>query len=128
MTTGRVQFATSREEIEAHTELISLYARPAFYDMIKLCVDNFVKQRHPEFDVDAVNPMPFPDRRVEGDTYRIKVRVPRDDVNVAYEMGRMLYVPEALAFVPKGELPPKGAAPAGKGLTEDERVALFKVA
>jgi len=86
--------ADQREVIANQTKRIFLFVRPAGLPAIKLLVDSMVAARLPEVAPDAVNPEPYWSKQVSRDTYQIKVRVPLEDVDAAYAMGRLMLEPE----------------------------------
>jgi hypothetical protein len=48
----------------------------------------------PDVAAEAVNPEPYWQKQVSRETYQIKVRVPMEDVDAAYAMGKLLLEPE----------------------------------
>ncbi|HNC91841.1 MAG TPA: hypothetical protein PL000_23205 [Anaerolineales bacterium] len=86
--------AESRQVIADRTKQIYLFVRSAGLPAIKMMVDSLVAARLPSIAPDAVNPEPYWSKQVSRDTFQIKVRVPVEDVDTAYTMGKLLLEPE----------------------------------
>ena len=82
--------AAVRAKIDTETKRIYLFSQKAGFAAIKLVVDDFVSSRCPNLHVDEVNPYPFTSKRVSDFTYQISVRVPVEDVDTTYAIGKLL--------------------------------------
>lgn len=82
--------ADTRATIDTCTRQIFLFSKQSGYSAIKMMVDDLIAKRLPALSPDAVNPLPFWEKRESRGTYKIKVRVPNDDVQLAYAMGDLL--------------------------------------
>ena len=86
--------AIEREYIVGNTRQIFLFTKLSGLPAIKLMVDAMVRERLPHTAPDAVNPTPYWQKQVSRETYQIKVRVPLEDVDAAYAMGKAWLEPE----------------------------------
>lgn len=86
--------AAVRARIEHATRKIYLFSQQSGFDAVKCVVDGLVAARCPDLQVDVVNPHPFVGKRVSRLTYQISVRVPLEDVDAAYGMGKAMLEPE----------------------------------
>jgi hypothetical protein len=82
--------ATQRELIASRTAQIFLFTKLSGLPAIKMLVDAMIAERLPHVAFDAVNPSPYWQKQVSRETYQIKVRVPLEDVDAAYAMGKLL--------------------------------------
>lgn len=82
--------AEARMLIADRTKQIFLFAQQETMPTIKMLVDGMISARLPNVAPDAVNPTPFWSKQVSKETYQIKVRVPNEDVDAAYAMGKLL--------------------------------------
>lgn len=87
--------AELRAEIARTTVRIYLYSQESGFTNVKKMVDDLVSNRCPNLPPDEVNPIPFRSKKKVGRlTYRIAVRVPISDVDIAYSMGKLMLEPE----------------------------------
>lgn len=86
--------AEQRELIANRTKQIFLFTKLSGLPAIKMLVDGMVAARLPNVAADAVNPEPYWQKQVSRETYQIKVRVPTEDVDAAYAMGKLMLEPE----------------------------------
>jgi hypothetical protein len=86
--------AAVRARIEKATKKIYLFSQESGFQAVKTVVDAFVAARCPDLLADVVNPYPFDGKQVSNLTYQISVRVPVEDVEEAYRMGKLLLEPE----------------------------------
>lgn len=92
-----IKYANSseqRELIATRTKQIYLFTKLSGLPAIKMLVDGMVSARMPDVAAEAVNPEPYWQKQVSRETYQIKVRVPMEDVDAAYAMGKLLLEPE----------------------------------
>lgn len=86
--------APTREIIASSTRQIFLFTKLSGIPALKMLVDSMIAARLPEVSPDAVNPSPYWQKQVSRETYQIKVRVPLEDVDAAYAMGKLMLEPE----------------------------------
>ena len=93
-----VKFANSaeqRELIANKTQQIYLFTKLVGIPAIKMLVDSMVAARLPGVATEAVNPTPYWQKQVSRETYQIKVRVPVEDVDAAYAVGKLMLESES---------------------------------
>lgn len=90
--------AAIRAKIEQATKKIYLFSQQSGFDAVKTVVDGLVAARCPDLPVDVVNPYPFVGKQVSRLTYQISVRVPLEDVDAAYSMGKAMLEPEPVTL------------------------------
>lgn len=83
-----------RELIAADTKQIFLFTKLSGLPALKMMVDALIVARLPGVAPEAVNPSPYWQKQVSRETYQIKVRVPLEDVDAAYAMGKLMLEPE----------------------------------
>lgn len=86
--------AEQRELIAAGTRQIFLFTKLSGLPALKMMIDALIVARLPGVAPEAVNPSPYWQKQVSRETYQIKVRVPLEDVDAAYAMGKLMLEPE----------------------------------
>ncbi len=86
--------AEQREIIASYTRQIFLFTKLSGLPALKMMVDALIVARLPSVAPEAANPSPYWQKQVSRETYQIKVRVPLEDVDAAYAMGKLMLEPE----------------------------------
>jgi hypothetical protein len=82
--------AGERQLIADRTQQIYLFTKQSGLPAIKMLLDAMNAAKLPTVSPDAVNPTPYWQKQVSRETYQIKVRVPVEDVDAAYAMGKAM--------------------------------------
>jgi hypothetical protein len=82
---------TVGEMINRNSKLIYIFAKESQFPLIKITLDAFISMRFPGVNPEHINSYPFKSVRKEADdTYRVRVRVPLEDVDAMYVYGKQL--------------------------------------
>lgn len=80
--------------IDDNMKEIFLFTQLSGLPALKIAIDSLIISRFPNLSPDAVNPSPYWKKQVSRLTYQIKLKVPLEDVDLAYAIGKLMLEPE----------------------------------